>query len=87
MEQGFCVRGNGADQNGGVRKLSSVNMNTDELKESCLQQCIAYRGATGCEVIYNTANQGCYVHTRNIARGNNVANHNCWVFTKCKGKY
>ena len=79
---------NGADQNAGVVKLSGVNMNTDELRDDCFRQCRDYPGATGCEVIYDTflgINQGCYVHTADIARGNNADSHNCWVFSKCSG--
>merc|ERR1712003_389092 len=34
---------------------------------------------TGCELIWNQGNQGCYLHTREIARGNGVGNHYCWV--------
>ena len=47
-----------------------------------MKLCQATPGATGCEVIKKPGG-GCYVHTAPIAKGNNVADHACWVFSKC----
>jgi len=77
---GFCVKGNGADQNHGVVKLNSYNGNTDAMEELCLHQCTDTSDAfTGCEIIWDQSNRGCYRHTREIDRGNGVARHYCWV--------
>ena len=83
MENGFCVKSNGHDQNSGVVKLNSVDGNTVKHQKSCLDTCLAYPGATGCEVIWHQSNRGCYVHTQSISRGNGVRRHTCWIFSKC----
>ena len=51
----------------------------------CLGMCHAYEGATGCELIWNELDRGCYVHTNHIVRGDGDTNHACWIFAKCKG--
>ena len=85
-ERGFCVRDNGGDQNSGVKKLNSLDGNTLERQKKCLDLCRSVAGVTGCEVIWNQDNRGCYVHTQPIARGNGVDRHFCWVFSKCESK-
>ena len=88
QEDGFCVTKTGADQNSGVIGKGSItilNGNTIEAQEKCLEICKQNDGATGCEVIWGGTNVNCYVHTQEIARGNGVANHACWVFSKCVG--
>jgi hypothetical protein len=30
-------------------------------------------------MIWDQTNMGCYVHTREVARGNGAANYFCWV--------
>jgi len=82
-ENGFCVKANGGDQNSGVNKLNSDNCDSSTCQADCLARCQATSGATGCEVIWNQGNRGCYVHTRSVDRGNNVGNHACWIFSKC----
>ena len=84
MEKGFCVNSYGGDQNSGVKKLSSLDGNTPERQEECLERCHSESKATGCEVIWNQSNRGCYVHTNKIARGNGMSHHECWVFSKCE---
>merc|ERR1712115_327451 len=83
MERGFCVKRNGHDQNHGVVKLNGLDGNTAQRQRKCLKMCLARRGATGCEVIWHQGNRGCYVHTREVARGNNAPRHRCWIFSKC----
>ena len=85
IEKGFCVLPNGGDQNSGVIKLNSVDGNTQQAQSTCLKLCRQRVGATGCEVIWNQGNRGCYVHTNTVARGNKAARHMCWVFSKCAG--
>ena len=85
IEKGFCVKPNGGDQNSGVVKLNSVDGNTAQAQATCLKLCKNRGGATGCEVIWNQGNRGCYLHTQTVARGNEVGMHMCWVFSKCKG--
>ena len=86
-ENGFCVLPNGGDQNSGVIKLDAVDGNTAQQQAKCLAMCRAYKGATGCEEIWNQGNRGCYVHTSVVARGNGVPNHACWIFSKCRGNF
>jgi len=74
-EKGYCVRSDGRDQNSGVIKLGSGNFDKDQ----CISLCIDYVIYTGCEVIHNQGNKGCYVHTDEVARGNSVGNHWCWI--------
>ena len=85
-EKGVCVQSNGADQNAGQIKVNSIDGNTQSAQAECLKHCHARKDATGCEVIWSNGNRGCYIHTQPIARGNNVAQHSCWVFSKCTGK-
>jgi hypothetical protein len=85
-EKGFCVRGDGIDQNAGVIKLDQVDYgpSIDKLKE-CLDMCIAFSEkayVTGCESIWDQGNRGCYVHTSSVAKGNNVDMHQCWIVKK-----
>jgi len=82
-ESGFCVLPNGGDQNSGVIKVNNVNGDTATAQKNCLSACQAYGGATGCEVIWDQRNRGCYIHTQSVARGNRVARHACWIFSKC----
>jgi hypothetical protein len=85
--RGFCVKSNGADQNSGVVKLRGGNFydtdtEPDEFKvNECLNLCACYEGApvTGCEMIWDQHNRGCYVHTDRIAKGNNVNRHSCYL--------
>lgn len=83
-EQGFCETSNGEDQNSGVKKLNSLDGNTLEMQEQCLKMCRSVAGVTGCELIWDRDNQGCYAHTQEIASGNGVDRHFCWVFSKCE---
>ena len=80
-ERGFCVLPNGRDQNDGVITLNTIDGNTPEAQSECLRLCHNTAAATGCEVIWNQENRGCYVHTQEIDRGNGVDNHYCWVFS------
>ena len=84
METGYCVKNNGQDQNSGVIKVNNKNAKSLQLKTECLKQCLAHPRSTGCEVIWYQSNKGCYIHTSDIARGNNAPRHNCWIF-KSKG--
>merc|ERR1712072_349175 len=86
IEKGFCVTNRGGDQDGGVIKVNSANGKSHHAQASCLRKCQARKGATGCEVIWHQGNRGCYIHTKPIARGNRVARHMCWVFSKCRTK-
>merc|ERR1711871_909239 len=81
-EIGFCVTDDNKDRNSGVTKLITSNMDTRAEEAACVKKCQATPGATGCEVIKKPGG-GCYVHTAPIAKGNNVADHACWVFSKC----
>jgi len=87
IEPGYCVTSNGEDQNYGVIPLDNSNDNSIANKRACLDKCLSTPDATGCEVIWGKdiwSNPGCYVHTWPVDRGNKRANHNCWVFSKCK---
>jgi hypothetical protein len=79
MQKGFCVTKSGRDQNSGVKKLMSGDINTDAKKNECLQKCAQVNGMKGCEAIWSQGNRGCYVHTKAIDRGNGRGRHACWV--------
>ena len=83
-EQGYCVTSSGGDQNSGVTKLNSLDGNTLNRQEQCLSLCRSVAGVTGCEVIWDQSNRGCYAHTQEVASGNGAARHFCWPFSKCE---
>jgi len=77
-ENGFCVKSSGADQNSGVVKFAG----SDYWSEAqCLQECNSLSGVgiTGCELIWNQYNRGCYYHTAEVSHGNGRNNHYCWT--------
>ena len=77
------MRANGGDQNSGVVKINSLDGNTLDRQEKCLDQCRSVTGVTGCEVIWAQDNRGCYAHTEEVVSGNSADKHFCWVFSKC----
>ena len=78
-EKGYCVKADGWDQNSGVVKLEGGDFESDAKKAKCLELCAEVEGVTGCETIWDQWNRGCYAHTRDVARGNGVARHSCWI--------
>jgi len=78
-QPGFCVKQDGRDQNSGVKKLNSFDGNTRYRQDKCLKLCLRTPGVTGCEVIWDQSNRGCYAHTQSVSRGNRVARHMCWI--------
>ena len=85
-QNGYCVKQNNGDQNSGVIKINNLNIKSQTLKYDCLKKCHLYSTATGCEVIWDQGNRGCYVHTQEVARGNGVPKHGCWIFNKGMSK-
>jgi hypothetical protein len=89
VQGGFCVKSNGQDQNAGVLKLDSIDGKSQVAKGNCIQKCLGYglqnpkKKVTGCEIIWDQGNRGCYVHTNDVSKGNKVKNHACWIFSKC----
>ena len=83
QEQGYCVSANGDFPNAGLKKLNSLNGNSLEMQEECLELCRAVPGVTGCQVIWDQGNRGCYAHTGEVARGNGADKHLCWNFANC----
>ena len=79
---GFCLDSYGNDQNGGVVKLRGGDFGPSEAKQmECVEKCIAasaVRKVTGCEAIWNQGNRGCYIHTKEVERGNGSDKHSCW---------
>lgn len=81
QEAGYCVTSTGLDQNEGTFKVSEMfGRITDDEKADCIEMCLSYDNATGCEVIWDQDDNGCYVHTSQVSRGNGADNHACWVF-------
>jgi hypothetical protein len=78
MQNGYCVTALGRDQNSGVKKLNSLDINTDQRRLECLSLCEKVPNATGCEGIWSQGNRGCYAHTAEVSRGNGRARHVCW---------
>ena len=91
----FFFISNGGDQNDGVVKLAggdywdapgAPQYNNEKIDE-CLEMCACYESEkgtpiTGCEMIWNQGNRGCYVHTKEITRGNNRGQHSCYIIEK-----
>jgi len=92
--QGFCVNSNGLDVNESATNLApDWDIWTEEDIRCCLRIC--YQGAirskldpastshsnvTGCEIIWNQPNKGCYVHqSLEITQGNGEPRHLCWI--------
>jgi len=88
-QKGFCVLSNNRDQNSGVKLLEAGDFldkkfEKDEDKVAhCLHLCACHKEdpVTGCEMIWNQSNRGCYVHTDFIAKGNGVERHSCYLAT------
>ena len=87
-EKGYCIKHDGGDQNSGVIKLDggdytdfSHDPGHKKKIRDCLGRCGSWKGATGCEMIWKQGNKGCYVHTKEISRGNNVDRHSCYLAT------
>jgi len=80
-EDGFCVKADNRDQNSGVIKLSSIDTDDEgDLHKKCLEMCATYIGVTGCEMIWDQGNRGCYAHTDEIdGGGNGVDRHSCYL--------
>ena len=81
--KGYCTTNNNIDQNNGVIKIDNINADTEDSRNKCLQKCLTYSNATGCEVTWNQRNQmntGCYVHSSEVANANGADRHTCWVF-------
>ena len=72
------------DQNSGLQKLDDTDGDTLDRQEQCLTSCKSVTDVTGCELIWGQIQNGCFAHTQEIAEGNGVGNHYCWVFSKCK---
>merc|ERR1712028_23933 len=74
---GFCLS-HGGDQNSGVTKLDGGNYEGNTKEAQCLAQCKEHSADwTGCEVIWDQGNAGCYVHTEHVDSANSVARHKC----------
>ena len=74
---GFCLS-NGNDQNSGVIKLDAANGGSSVREAQCLADCKEHSADwTGCEVIWDQGNQGCYVHTEHVNSANSVDRHKC----------
>merc|ERR1712028_60969 len=74
---GFCLS-HGSDQNSGVTKLDGGNYEGNTKEAQCLAQCKEHSADwTGCEVIWDQGNAGCYVHTEHVNSANSVARHKC----------
>jgi hypothetical protein len=75
---GFCVTHNNNDQNSGVTKLDGGDYEGNTREAQCLAQCKEHSADwTGCEVIWDQNNKGCYVHTEHVNSANNVDKHKC----------
>merc|ERR1712166_94155 len=80
---GFCLS-NGNDQNSGVIKLDGGNYEGNTKEAQCLAQCKEHSADwTGCEVIWDQGNAGCYVHTEHVNSANSYVRHKCLL----RGEY
>jgi len=82
VETGWCVNADNIYPDRGVKKINSINGNTEEAQRECLQTCLDHEGATGCQVIWDQENRGCYIMTGIIDHGNGSDLHLCWLFNE-----
>jgi len=84
---GFCLTPNGKDQNEGVIELHSQNHDNEDIREACLNKCLAYPNATGCEAswdqTYDSKWNRCVVHTLPVSGARYYPGHVCWTFKEC----
>merc|ERR1712028_44333 len=74
---GFCMS-NANDQNSGVTTLDGGDYEGNTREAQCLAQCKEHSADwTGCEMIWDQSNRGCYVHTEHVNYANNVDKHKC----------
>jgi len=73
---GACMSGN-VDQDQGVVKLDGGDYKGSDKEAQCLAKCQAYGIWTGCEVIWDQDNRGCYVHTQPVNWANLKNRHGC----------
>lgn len=79
--KGFCVDRRNRDVDNGQVKLREGDFTTKEKRRECLLLCEEYEKSTGCEIIFNQGNKGCYAHTSPlIDHGNGRENHICFTF-------
>ena len=86
-ERGICANNNGLHVRYGMKTLDRLDVHTSNREDDCLRKCSYVAGVTGCELIWNSKDAGCYAHTAiYITQGNGEGGHACWVFSKCRGK-
>merc|ERR1719203_508117 len=86
-EYGWCVNQFGNIQDDGKVKLSKESAGPsiekqNRCRELCLNQGHLTDGSilTGCEAIWGqSSNNGCYMHTKQIARGDGTNKYPCWI--------
>ena len=78
---GFCIDADNRDVNDGVVLLGHLSGGDDVQRTQCLGLCfVSHLSITGCELIVNQWNAGCYAHTSTrVAQANGAANHWCWL--------
>ena len=82
---GLCVASNGTYL-GGVKKLSSHNIDTIERQRECFDMCRAVPAVTACHGVWNDDKRGCYAHKKEAhVKANGQANYRCWIFSKLVG--
>ena len=84
-EKGYCLNPDRVDIKKGVHKLHGNNVMTREQKDECIQLCMNYGGATGCEWKGNGSGKGCFVHTKPVGMGSGSGSITtyCVVASKC----
>jgi hypothetical protein len=78
-EPGYCLDGNGNDQNDGVAWVASGNyFSSEQQQQAGLDLCreAARKGEiTACEV----TTSGVYMHTKEVQSANSHSNHQCFI--------
>jgi hypothetical protein len=80
---GACANKLGIEQQDGVIKLLNGDFSTEAEQRRCLQTCQALEGATGCQVVWNSGQRGCYAHTATVDSHTQSSRHVCWIFSEC----
>lgn len=85
MCSGICLSSHGIAQTLGVHKLNNLDGSTASAQAECLKACQLQPGATGCQVVWDGGDRGCYYHSAPISHGGLGSRQQCWIFSKCTG--
>ena len=93
---GTCL--NGITNNIRAVKVEGFQGIDGKANVSCLQECLKYENATGCQLTWEALDdsaqergwaqeRGCYVMTDEVTSTKEAKNSLCWAFSQCAGSF